>query len=124
MRSVMLVAAIILGSSPALAGEDPAILVCEAALRSALKSPKSYERVSADILSNSVFLIYDAVNSFNAPIRGKHVCEFKRHGSNFGFFFGSNASETEESQARYADMELAAGATGHYPVPSAATSLR
>ena len=82
MRSAIVMAAIVFSSAQAFAS-DPAILVCEAALKSTLKAPKTYERVSADLTGRSVYLTYDAVNSFNAPLRGKHKCDFNLMGDIF-----------------------------------------
>lgn len=61
----------------ATSGDDPAILACETALVSQLKSPKSYERVKATIKGSDVSISYDAVNGFNAPIRGEKNCTFE-----------------------------------------------
>lgn len=55
---------------------DPAITVCEEIVRSNLKAPKSYERVTANIVGRHVELAYDAVNSYNAPIRGHERCNY------------------------------------------------
>lgn len=74
--------------SPSLAAsqeQDIAITVCEAALKARLKAPSSYRQIYATIIGNSVILEYDAVNSFNAPLRDKKVCEFNQE--NDGRFF-------------------------------------
>lgn len=57
-------------------GDDPAIEVCEYVLKAKLKAPSSYKRITSNIIENKVAITYDAVNSFNAPIRGGKVCYF------------------------------------------------
>ncbi len=57
--------------------DDPAVMACETVLKAKLKSPKSYERVEAKISGSVVIIAYDAVNSFNAPIRDEKVCNFE-----------------------------------------------
>lgn len=57
--------------------DDPAVLACETIIISQLKSPKSYERVSAEINGSAAIISYDAVNSFSAPIRGVKTCTFE-----------------------------------------------
>lgn len=121
MRSAIVLAAMTLAGAQAFAS-DPAVTVCEAALKATLKAPKTYERVSADLTGRSVYLTYDAVNSFNVPLRGKHKCDFAASGGHYSFPFDANASESAlvaESAA-----EGAAMATGLYPIPAASTSLR
>jgi len=55
---------------------DPALAVCEIAIKKSLKAPKSYERSSFSIVGHQVFVTYDAVNEYNAPLRNSQVCEF------------------------------------------------
>ncbi len=57
--------------------DDPAIVACETVLTAQLKSPKTYERHEAKITGSTVEITYDAVNSFNAPIRGRKLCSFE-----------------------------------------------
>lgn len=57
-------------------GDDPAIEVCEYVLKAKLKAPSSYKRITSNLIENKVIITYDAVNSFNAPIRGGKVCYF------------------------------------------------
>lgn len=59
-----------------LVGDDPAIKVCEFALKRRLVSPASYHRVAARIAGNSVELTFDAANAYNAIIRQTHTCVF------------------------------------------------
>lgn len=58
------------------AEQDIAITVCEAALKARLKAPASYRQIEAAISGNKVVLVYDAVNSFNAPLRAVKMCKF------------------------------------------------
>ena len=98
---------------------DPAILVCEAALKSTLKAPKTYERVSADLTGRSVYLTYDAVNSFNAPLRGRHKCDF-------GFMFNDTEYHivNDDDVERLLAMEEAAKSAHLYPIPASKTKLK
>lgn len=45
---------------------------CDEAIKSTLKAPASYKRVS----KRGSRVEYDAVNSFNAPIRGHGICYY------------------------------------------------
>lgn len=72
-------AAAVLLATQAMADEtDPAITVCEIAIKKTLKAPKSYERVSAGVMGSTVVISYDAVNEYNAPLRHSQICEFYR----------------------------------------------
>jgi hypothetical protein len=62
--------------------ENHAITECETMLKGRLKAPASYKRASVDGSGsnhdNGAWTIhYDAVNSFNAPIRGQGLCVIK-----------------------------------------------
>jgi hypothetical protein len=47
------------------------------AIRGTLKAPSSYKRVKADQVTTGYFRIeYDAVNAFNAPLRGTGTCTY------------------------------------------------
>jgi hypothetical protein len=68
---------LVLFAVSALADEaDPALKVCEVAIKHLLKAPKSYERVSSAIVGPEVIVTYDAVNEYNAPLRDVQTCEF------------------------------------------------
>lgn len=56
--------------------DDPAIVICEAVLKAKLKAPKSYERVDAKIVGDRVYITYDAVNVYNAPLREIETCAY------------------------------------------------
>lgn len=87
--------------------DDPAITACETALKASLKSPKSYERVNAKLNGNTVVVNYDAVNSFNAPIRGKKTCAFDLD-KNGRFTFtlpGEAVSELQAIRAKFRDLD-------------------
>lgn len=59
----------------ALAGcEDPNLTRCDEAIKARLKAPASFKRVSADGSGGFWTIQYDAVNSFNAPLRGRGHC--------------------------------------------------
>jgi hypothetical protein len=75
MRRLLTIALLI--ATPAYAADDPAVLVCEEIIRARIKTPKSYERVAAEIRGSEVRVIYDAVNLYNAPIRSNHTCAFQ-----------------------------------------------
>lgn len=47
---------------------------CDAAIKETLKAPASYNRVSAEGGNGSYWVEYDAVNLFNAPVRGAGRC--------------------------------------------------
>jgi hypothetical protein len=55
-------------------GDDPEINVCDAQIRSTLKAPSSYKRVGVSKQGGAWRIDYDAVNSFNAPLRGHGTC--------------------------------------------------
>ncbi|MBK3745625.1 hypothetical protein G3A39_41425 [Paraburkholderia aspalathi] len=77
MRIAVILAALLL-SAPAYAWfwGDPAISVCEAVIASQIATPKSYERVTADVSGQTVLVTFDAVNHYNAPIRTDYECLF------------------------------------------------
>jgi len=60
---------------------------CQSELLSKLKAPASFKRVKLDISNipdsihkppyDSVTITYDAVNSYNAPLRDEYTCFFK-----------------------------------------------
>ena len=59
----------------ALAGcENPNLTRCDEAIKARLKAPASFKRVSAEGGDTFWTIQYDAVNSFNAPLRGKGIC--------------------------------------------------
>lgn len=59
---------------------DPMMDACDAAIQGTLKAPSSYKRVSTEGDTNmgygSLRITYDAVNSFNAPIRSAGTCYY------------------------------------------------
>lgn len=93
MWSVICIGAVAGGIGVAIVADgkdDPAVVACEIALKAQLKSPKSYERVKSEINQNLVLITYDAVNSFNAPVRGEKLCYFDLDADG-GFIFSTNA---------------------------------
>lgn len=50
---------------------------CDEAIKATLKAPSSYKRVS----KQGGRIEYDAVNSFNAPLRGRGLCIFDGSGN-------------------------------------------
>lgn len=59
----------------ALAGcENPNLTRCDEAIKARLKAPASFKRVSAEGSDTFWTIQYDAVNSFNAPLRGRGHC--------------------------------------------------
>lgn len=63
--------------------EEKLIAECEQWLKERLRAPSSYKRVSATAAipdeaesRQSVFIEYDAVNAFNAPLREIAQCDF------------------------------------------------
>ena len=63
---------------PASACSDKHLAACENAIRSTLKAPSSYKRISAEDVgtrTNRLIRIeYDASNSFGVPLRTKGDC--------------------------------------------------
>lgn len=53
---------------------DPGLLACEAAIKQGLKAPSSYSRVKVDGGGSVYTIEYDAVNSYNAPLRQAGTC--------------------------------------------------
>lgn len=47
---------------------------CDTAIKATLKTPASYKRVSTEGSAGSYWIEYDAVNLFNAPVRGAGRC--------------------------------------------------
>ena len=66
MRTMSIVTALLALSSCS----SPEDRACDEAIKATLKSPSSYKRVS----KNGGRIEYDAVNSFNAPLRGQGLC--------------------------------------------------
>lgn len=63
------------------AADDPAIVLCEKLIKAELVAPKSYERVSVYVDGPTVKVTYDAVNKYNAPLRGHDECSFTKESS-------------------------------------------
>lgn len=105
MRPVSLVVAALISTAiPAVAEQDIAITVCEAALKARLKAPSSYRQIEATITGNLVTLTYDAVNSFNAPLRAVKKCTFDYKDLHFtlGLQVGSLEFDAHMKDARKA----------------------
>jgi hypothetical protein len=100
-----------LGMATLLAGcstFDPSeIKDCEASIQSRLKAPSTYKRISATRTFMSeekppevwVSIAYDAVNTFNAPLRDSTICEYPA--------FVSGSVDWTKYQAAQARGELA-----------------
>jgi hypothetical protein len=59
----------------ALAGcSDTKLTKCDDAIKATLKAPASYKRVSVSGSEGSYNITYDAVNSYNAPLRTSGRC--------------------------------------------------
>jgi hypothetical protein len=79
-------------------GEKQGVDQCEQAIKDKLKAPSSYHRVSVDVndinaanpsdisrfTERWVDVTYDAVNSFNAPLRGRQHCRFRLNDGDVG----------------------------------------
>lgn len=68
-------------ASAGCAPKQEAVEQCESLLKEGLKAPSSYTRVEVFQAlrhgdTQSVFIDYDAVNSYNAPLRGKFWCVY------------------------------------------------
>ena len=80
MRLVVLGLALAAGGCTKLT--DPYLDQCESYIQGRLKAPSSYKRVSytshpmEDGKEYWVSVKYDAVNSYNAPIRDTYICQF------------------------------------------------
>lgn len=68
-------------------GRDEALIdKCEAILLPTLKAPSTYKRIETTVGlpekngQRSVFIKYDAVNTYNAPIRETFWCVIKKNG--------------------------------------------
>ena len=80
---------------------------CEAQLKEKLKAPASYKRVSAEEFVNTsykepydeVTITYDAVNSFNAPLRDRERCFYKPNTTDSIDPFGFNSAEAVDMSA-------------------------
>jgi hypothetical protein len=89
--------------------EAPQVKDCESKLLDRLKSPSSYKRVSADSFAvdtakspyQAVIIEYDAVNSFNAPLRDKEYCTYR---------IRDGRATLEEFDAFGSDADLSAAA--------------
>lgn len=66
-KTVWPIVALALFSTACDSAEDKA---CDDAIKATLKAPSSYKRIS----KVGGKIEYDAVNSFNAPLRGRGVC--------------------------------------------------
>jgi hypothetical protein len=62
--------------------QDPEIRACDEAVKAKLKSPSTYKRISQD----GVEIVYEAVNSFNAPIRDRGNCYYDRNTDSAVFY--------------------------------------
>jgi hypothetical protein len=102
MRKFLLIAPLMIGSH-AYAAEDPAIVVCEEIAKARIKTPKSYERVSAEIHANRVYLVFDAVNVYNAPIRDHYECAFELSDEGKFQIIDATVEEVERERAAIAE---------------------
>lgn len=88
MRWLLLItgAAAVASCSPSTAFKSEDVKRCEGLLLPTLKAPSTYKLIDAMIgtpdrdRKKNVFLEYDAVNSYNAPIRGKFWCVIDKDG--------------------------------------------
>lgn len=76
-----LISAILLAGLLSCAQVASPVSKCEAVLLGGLKTPASYKRLDDTVgpIENgrqSVFITYDAVNSYNAPIRSVFACDY------------------------------------------------
>lgn len=64
---------------------DPNLDACEDALKATLRAPSSYKRIAVNghWQGRTYDIEYDAVNAFNAPIRGKGWCNIDRRGAHW-----------------------------------------
>lgn len=53
---------------------------CEVEIKSTLKAPSTYRRISSAGLTETVFVEYDSENEFGVPLRRKVACEVS-HGT-------------------------------------------
>lgn len=75
MRNQRLAIGVALSSLIALTGcGKPSLAQCDEAIKATLRSPSTYKRVLAEGENPRIRITYDAVNAFNAPVRGKGVC--------------------------------------------------
>lgn len=98
-----------LAKAEQLAANDPAVRICEAVAKARLKSPASYRRIDARIEGEMVRISYDAVNSYNAPLRGYHTCSFEADDSGqINFAQSGDADEASENMKKLtADIQTA-----------------
>lgn len=56
--------------------EGQMVEICEAYIKSKLRAPSSYKQIAVQQTERSVAIEYDAVNTFNAPLREQEKCFF------------------------------------------------
>jgi hypothetical protein len=67
--------------------DSPGLVACEQAIQATLKSPSSYKRIKAEGSDEYIWSIeYDAVNSYNAPLRGSGNCYFDAKSGHASWF--------------------------------------
>lgn len=84
-RLAMVVGALCIASCGALtSNEEHAFRVCEGYVQKQLRSPSTYQRVTAIAefpepgkTERTVFIEYDAHNAFGVPVRGTEGCQFR-----------------------------------------------
>jgi hypothetical protein len=92
--------------------DDPAIKGCEAALIQTLKSPSSYERISAQMNENSAAILYDAQNAYGAIIRGGRECKFQFYNGIYEFIPEKTDNNEQQLAEAMFGLNLSA-AVGH-----------
>lgn len=99
---------------------DPAIRICDDAVRTAIRSPATYRRAEAFIYQAGVNIAFDAENGFGGNVRSYAVCSFAiRPSSNGGFVLASITIDAE----RLTDSALNAAAMRQEPLDPGRTSL-
>ncbi|WP_157784541.1 hypothetical protein [Sinorhizobium fredii] len=106
-----LATALFLSAQVAYSADDPAIILCEEIAKARIKTPKSYERVSAEIQANKVYVVFDAVNLYNAPIRESYACAFELSDEGKFRLVDANAEELER-ELRELQEEIESYKTG------------
>lgn len=95
MMRIVMVTALLFCVHATQAADDPAIALCEILIQSELVAPKSYERVSAHVDGLTASVTYDAVNKYNAPLRGHDECSFSQD-ANGNFMLASDVDVSRE----------------------------
>lgn len=73
--------AVLIGAALLVSGCDSKNLkLCEDEIKSNLKAPSTYKRISVNNMESLISIEYDADNSFGVPLRKKGMCRIDEGG--------------------------------------------